>query len=376
MRPLPSFALTFPEMPLWRGTQPRPGDVRPLPFVLEWDPRGFIRQASPPKVREAVIAHYADPDYQFITAPPGQAQAEAIAHDVEAALGGLDGHRVLEIGAGTLHLARTLAGRHAIRHYLVVDPALVDADGETRVAVARSYFPCAETKDARFDTVIGLNCLEHVDDPIAFLSDIRSVLAGPDARAYLAFPDIGRQFAEGDINGILHEHMSYFSADCLDAAFAAAGLRILARVSSLDCFQVVAAPADLESDRPARPPSPVLFAGAASFHRTLTATADHIGGMLASGRMVLFHGATNGLNIFLHVTGLGSHPGIVLVDADPAKEGRFLPACLAPIARPATTLYGAADLVVVSAMTYWEGIRAGLERDHGLPAARLLPLRG
>ena len=45
----------------------------------------------------------------------------------------------------------------------------------------------------------------------------------------------------------------------------------------------------------------------------------------------LFHGATNGLNNFLHLARLADTPNIVVFDGDESKAGRFLPACPNPI---------------------------------------------
>ena len=362
----------LPGMPLWRGTARTPGNVQPLAFAMAWDPRGFIAQTTPPAIRAQILAGYAAEDYHFITPPPGTSawadrRGDTNVAKIEAALGKV-GPRILEIGGGSLYIAHALRRRHGATHYLLIDPALPAgvATGDDRIVAIKDYFPSNAVGAERFDTIVALHCLEHVDDPAAFLAGIAEALADATARAYLTFPDIGRQFANGDLNAVLHEHMSYLSRDMLDGLFGAAGLRILACRTVHDAFEVVAARGDRIVTAATDPG--VLAAGAASFTALIDEGAARLRDLLARGP-VTFHGATNGLNTFLHLARLDNAEGIRVIDGDAAKGGRYLPASSARIEGPSAAAY--TGIVIVSAMTFWTDITAALARDFGVAPDRL-----
>ncbi|MDI7201798.1 hypothetical protein QMM85_17325, partial [Leptospira santarosai] len=70
-----------------------------------------------------------------------------------------------------------------------------------------------------------------------------------------------------------------------------------------------------------------------------------------------FHGATHGLNSFLHLTGLGDCPSIRLYDGDKSKVGMFLPACRHAVLSTESESYVNNDLIVVSAMSFFPEIK-------------------
>ena len=140
------------------------------------------------------------------------------------------GQRILEIGSGTGNLTRrliprdqyvasdinplylqTLQGLTADRPYL--DVTLTDVTrGET--------FPRPE---GGFDTVVCLNVVEHVDDDVGALRNIRAVLA-PAGRAIVLVPQGPEVF--GTLDEVLG-HKRRYTVDSLGALAAAAGFRIV-----------------------------------------------------------------------------------------------------------------------------------------------------
>ena len=61
-----------------------------------------------------------------------------------------------------------------------------------------------------FDLVLAFNCLEHVPDPAAFLRAIGARLL-PEGKVVFIFPDCEKQLRRGDLNALVHEHISYFT---------------------------------------------------------------------------------------------------------------------------------------------------------------------
>lgn len=132
------------------------------------------------------------------------------------------GDRVLEIGCGTGNFTVQLA-QHC-RHLTAVD---LDAD---YVATARSRLPHAPqveflTGDAtqmtwgdRFDTVILLDVLEHIEQDAEFLHRLRSLLT-PGGRLILKVPAGQRLYSSLDANvGHYRRYNKTSLAQILDAA--------------------------------------------------------------------------------------------------------------------------------------------------------------
>lgn len=367
-------------LPLWRGVARKPGNSDEFPFALSWDPHGFIAQSTPAAVRHAVVAAYAKPDYEFITAPPGNsAWASHLGNmwmsHMRRMVGRMNALRVLEIGAGSTYIARHLLEEFDIRHYVIVDPAMADdASEQSRLQIINGYFPQAALNGENFDLVVSLNCLEHVEDPVSFLAAIRRVLDGPEARAFLTFPDVSRQFAIGDLNALLHEHTSYLDAAGAKNLFRAAALAEIDKISEDDTFIMVAR-ADARLQHGGQGPANNLMDRAKeSFGPRLRALCEDMNARHARGDYLVFHGANNGLNNLLHLAGLAMEERIVVVDGDRQKQGLFIPACLTPIALPSSETYSLSDVVFVSAMSFHEEIRTSAVRAFGIDPRRIRPL--
>lgn len=368
-------------LPLWRGPQEAPGVDRAFPFQLGWDRHGYIRQTTPRSVRDEVIAEYANPAYRYMTTPPGgSAWANRLGDKyidaIRDLVGEMKGMRILEIGAGSTYIAERLLNEFGAESYLIVDPALGGEAGGGRGAleIIGDYYPSAKLGERTFDLVIALNTLEHVDDPVDFLAHIRSVLKNDDARAILVFPDVTAQFMRGDLNVLLHEHLNYFDADGTDLVMTAAGLTMMQHYSDIDTWFVLAAKGGTAtSGRDTENPG-LLSAAAPLFDGVIEKEGAAIRKKLDADEIVLFHGAVNGLNTFFYLTGLGDSENVRLVDGDDTKAGRFLPACNRAIAMPSQQLYAQADVVYVSAVTFFDEIQQDLVNRFGVSAEKIRPL--
>ncbi|HYU09211.1 MAG TPA: class I SAM-dependent methyltransferase [Gemmatimonadales bacterium] len=125
------------------------------------------------------------------------------------------GRRVLEIGSGIGNLSAFLADRERLVLTDTREEYLTRLRqrfaGHPNVAVARLYLP--HEHDAlggeRFDTVICLNVLEHVENDIASLVAIRALLA-PRGRLVLLVPALPALY--GSIDRALGHHRRYTRA--------------------------------------------------------------------------------------------------------------------------------------------------------------------
>ncbi|PYP40509.1 MAG: hypothetical protein DMD48_03205 [Gemmatimonadetes bacterium] len=122
------------------------------------------------------------------------------------------GRRVLEIGSGIGNLSALLADRERLVLSDTREEYLRQLRrrfaGHPNVAVARLYLPNEHSAlgGERFDTVICLNVLEHVDDDIASLVAIRALLA-PRGRLVLLVPALPALY--GSIDRALGHHRRY-----------------------------------------------------------------------------------------------------------------------------------------------------------------------
>src|SRR3972149_1318864 len=242
-------SLGWLRLPFWQGPQDEPGTPRHYPLHLTVHPDGYVAQTDAGGTMAEIVANYADPDYGFITPPPGTSNwgtelGEGKRRTLERFIGTLDGLRILEIGGGNLFLASGLRREHANARYVAIDPALKIWPENSGVDALRAYFPCPELAGEHFDLVLAHNCLEHIPDALRFLTAIRDALA-PSGRAFLTFPDVARQFVDGDLNAILHEHFVYLDEPSARILFARSGFAVAQWESGADlasCLLARAAP--------------------------------------------------------------------------------------------------------------------------------------
>jgi len=94
-------------------------------------------------------------------------------------------------------------------------------------------------------------------------------------------------------------------------------------------------------------------------------------GMKTSQGVDHTHGATQGLNTFIHVTGIGQF-SFDLYDGDQTKAGKFLPAYSKPVKHVTETDYASHDILIISAMSFFDAIetqalKAGYRPEQLLP---------
>lgn len=367
--------LSFDSLPLWQGLQTNAGEPILAPFEIALDLKGLFRQTTSPEVIAAVTAAYAGESYNHITAPPGasvwadrfgEMQADLCGKDV------VDGCRILEIGAGGLFLAEKLCLHHPHKpaEYVIVDPAMHQGSGLAEVIA--DYFPTNALAGRQFDMILAFNSLEHVPDPESFLKGICENLS-PNGRSYICIPDVTNMFLRHDMNVFLHEHISYFTPASLTTLANSVGLRILSMTSSEDILWIVAG-RNPQQEEAAPVSEPHLEVALRNMQAAATNKVERIRSVLESGGRIGFHGATNGLNNFLHIFGLSGHSNIFVFDGDVTKAGRYLPTCPNPIRRSDDPSYREFSLIFVSAMTYFEPIKRFAVSHHGMAAESIQAL--
>jgi cyclopropane fatty-acyl-phospholipid synthase-like methyltransferase len=142
------------------------------------------------------------------------------------------GSQVLEVGCGIGTMTNQLLD-HAAR-VVCIEPNLNCAAraretlaGNDRVTIRVCHLEeCnrAELQEQRFDTVVCVNVLEHIEDDVHALALFRDVVSGTGGRVLIFVPAIQRIYGPHD--AALGHHRRY-SRRTLRAAFNAAGLDVV-----------------------------------------------------------------------------------------------------------------------------------------------------
>jgi len=350
--------LTFEAIPFWTGVQQDPGVLRNLPFSLIATNESPIKQMASEQVMDDVVGAYHKDEYKFITPPPGSSDwatslGENYIKDITGIIADESPKNILEIGGGSAWIACKLCECYQPDSYVIVDPAA--RPDEQCVELITDYFPSNSIVDRYFDLILGLNVLEHVPDPLSFLVGIRRQLTS-NGKVILVYPDCESQLLQGDLNVLVHEHLSYFTEESSRYLTAIAGFSVAVLNRKNDTITIVLEIAPCSSSVKLNE-SQLLIKSAHSFYELLTLKCEIIRRTLDIGQFVGFHGATAGLNTFLYITGLGNHPNIRIYDGDAAKVSSYLPACYSCILSPYDKSYESNSLLVISAMTFFEEIK-------------------
>ena len=364
----------FGDLPIWKGVQSQPG-FEATTFALKLHPSGHAAQAAP-DTQSLMHEAYGKPEYTFITNPPG---ASAWANRIgDAYFKRFDqlrpvfrGARVVEIGAGSAYIAKHVLQAYDVSSYTIVDPAMRESSDDPRLTVLHDYFLPETFPVESFDWALSFNCLEHVPDALSFLATVQASLK-PGGMLFFVFPDIEEQFVRGDVGALLHEHISYFTKASAARLFAQAGFSVEMIDSRADELTVLARKGAVEA-APGRGDMAHTIGGAdllpASFDlmkQNVATYREKIRADLQSGRKVAFHGANNGLNNFLFMTGLGDSANVAIFDGDQSKAGRYLGCSPHVIRHSEDPSYKDMDSVYVTASTFFPEIRKFLLQQHGV----------
>jgi SAM-dependent methyltransferase len=366
--------IIFPELPLWRGLQEYPGNIEVKPFTLKYMPEFPIYQSSNNVVLDAVVDAYSDNDYQYITPPPGNGDwsnslGDECFKSVLRILGDKRPTSILEIGAGSLYIAKKIINAYEVDTYTIVDPSL--RESHPLISVLREYFPVAMIKDEKYDLVLAFNCIEHSDNVLGFLEAAKQQLFD-DGVLIMTFPDCKRQLDRGDLNVLLHEHLIYFTVETATSLFQNAGFYIESIDSKNDTFTVCLS---LKKQSNKIYSSEIfLDEYADKFIDNFDKMDSKIKKLLSEEKLIGFHGATNGLNNFLFLSNLFSESNIKIYDSDGSKLNLFLPASESEIKHPSDYSYQKCDAIFVSAMSFWRDVESDAINKYGLDPKKLFPL--
>lgn len=267
---------------------------------------------------------------------------------------------IVEIGCGQGTFLRRLCARTGATG-AGYDPACRSPGQDGAVALhAAPYLhdPAAQSPDL----VVCRHVIEHVADPVELLRDVaRALREAPGATVYFECPDLAWILEHRVHWDLFYEHVHYFTRRSLRAAFARAGLRVVAHRSLLDGqYQGLTAVADPAS--PSRlPDAPSHAAQAEAFFGARTAwiarwqrALDRLG---ADGPVVGWGAGAKGMTL-AHLVDPSGERLAGLVDVNPAKQGAFVPLTGHPVMAPDELARRGVRHAIVLNPAYLDEIRA------------------
>lgn len=227
--------LVVPDLPFHMGpttsTSNPEGIPDVLPFELRFDPqRGMLVQVARPEL-QAIVNRAHRVGLEIGTPLSDDGFGKPYAEDFLSfiRLQSPDRGQALEIGAGVGYLSKCL--KYDGWRLVSLEPGAGYRSqwAVHGIDVIEDYFPSSRAPGP-FDLICAYAVLEHVPDPLGFLSAVRQHLT-LGGRLVLSVPDCSREIELGDPAMLIHEHYNYFDPSSLQAVLHQAGFSAQVRRS-------------------------------------------------------------------------------------------------------------------------------------------------
>ena len=351
------------DLPFHLGVTERLGNPTGLPdtwpFSLQFDPqRGAITQKVTPKLLGILDQAYRVG--QLIGTPLdedgfGKPYADDFLNFIRK-VGVAPGAKAIEIGAGVGYLTRRLneAGWQATG----IEPGGGYAAHwrKNGVEIVNDFFPTARVA-GKYDLVCSYAVLEHITEPVKFLTHVRDHLA-PEGMAVFSVPDCTDEIAAGDPAILFHEHFSYFDAGSLTRLIESVGMHAVVNKSGYGrCLYAMASLKErlalqgehgLELDVMANYPE--------RCHNFIERVRGRLSDMATTGTLGVYC-AARGLPL------LDPAQPMRFFDDDPAQQGKFLPPFRWAIAGRDELFAKPVQHLVIMSRTFGQRIRDSLRQQ-------------
>ena len=283
---------------------------------------------------------------------------------------GVRGRAVVDIGCGRGDLLALICERGGNRGF-GFDPSYAGApagDDDRKFTISREYFNVSHAAAIQPGLVCCRHVLEHVEDPVAFLREIRQMLAAaPNSVLYLEVPNGEHLLTAGGLWDYLYEHVSHFSMRSLHAAFEAAGFEVLRLTADFGgqflCADV--RPSTVAQAGAAAPAPVVDLANAsAALQGKLTHWRRWADEARTRAHPVSLWGAGSKGVMFLNLLDLmAPQPVDWIIDQNPGKHGRFVSGTGQRIDAPALLADSGVRQIVLMNEIYQHEVRAQLAQQ-------------
>ncbi len=290
---------------------------------------------------------------------------------------GLDlaGKHVVEIGCGQGEFLALLRDE-GVGRVTGFDPASRAPDGEG-IQIHAKYFSAADLTDGA-DFLCCKMTLEHIPDPVVFLTAVREALGnGGDPLVYFLVPDATRILSEGAFWDIYYEHVLYFTPETLARVFQHAGFEICAIESEYNgqyCSVIARPRPSVAAEESIDGPSTTLVESALGLGARIGTQIETWASRLSADgatakRTVIWGGGSKAVAFLAALQDRIEIAGVV--DINPLKQNTFLPKVANRIIAPNRLRRILPDRVVVMNPAYEAEVQAEL-RELGLGSELLV----
>lgn len=221
--------------------------------------------------------------------------------------------------------------------------------------------------DQRADLIICRHVLEHIEDPDAFIAQVRRAVGEQQSVVFFEVPNALWTIRRGGIWDIIYEHCSYFSPQSLAYLFRKHGFRVLAvnEVFGGQFLTIEAVPTGV-SDDDGTAEAADWNAGlteltedartfAANYRQKRYEWQQRLGDLSADGRRGVVWGAGSKGVTFLNALNAGDEIAAV-VDINPRKQGKYVAGTGQHIVAPAELQALNPDFVIIMNANYRDEI--------------------
>lgn len=302
---------------------------------------------------------------------------------------GLDSNaHVVEVAANDGYLLQYVKARHIPCLGIEPTKSTADAARAKGIEIVESFFGVALAqelvcKGKQADLMAANNVLAHVPDINDFVSGFK-VLLKPQGVATFEFPHLMQLIEQAQFDTIYHEHFSYLSLTAVQQIFESNGLqvfdveeisthggslRVYAQINESGTHAITLAVNELlKRERVAGMSDQAYYRGFQK--RAERIKHDLLAFLLEAkrqGKKVLAYGAAAKGNTLLNYAGVRDDLLPLVIDRNPAKQGKYMPGSRIPIVNEVTIRNEKPDYILILPWNLRHEVEAQLSyvRDWG-----------
>lgn len=269
---------------------------------------------------------------------------------------------IVEIGAGKGDFLIMLCEMRGNRGW-GYDPSYVPEEGyiAPNVTFVQDFYT-QKYIDQRADLIVCRHVLEHIEDPDAFIEQVRRAVGEQQSVVFFEVPNSLWTIRQGGIWDIIYEHCSYFSPLSLSFLFRRHGFRVLAvnEVFGGQFLTIEAAPEDGTADSPdVTAELAALTADAHAFAENYRVKREEwrsrLGALAAAGKRGVVWGAGSKGVTFLNAMDAGDEI-VAVIDINPRKQGKYVAGTGQQIVPPSLLAGLRPDFVIIMNANYRDEI--------------------